>query len=135
MKKKWKQTAAAVLLTMLLYLLLPMLSALLAVKAWADTENLLRPMLLAAGGSSAAGTLFLVRKGKWSVFAAALLTGAGVPLLSMLAGYLTFGSAVMDERRWLLPVAGIVSALLAGLFLGQGKGRKKNVRKGKRKQR
>lgn len=133
MKKKWKQAAAAVLLTMLLYLVLPMLSALLAVNEWADTENLLLPMLIAAGGASAAGTLFLVRKWQWSVFAASLLTGVGVPLLAIFVGYLTFGSVTMDEQRWLLPVMGLIFGLLAGLFLGQGKGRKKGTRRIRRK--
>ena len=93
MKKKWKQVLAALLLTGLLYLAIPMFSALLAVNEWADTEKLLLPMLLAAGLSSAVGTLFLVRRGKWSVFSAALLTGMGVQLLALLVGYLAFGSA------------------------------------------
>lgn len=135
MKKKWKQTAAAVLLTMLLYLLFPMLGALLAVNEWADTENLLLPMLMAAGGSSAVGTLFLVRKGKWSVFSAALLTGVGVQFSALLAGYLIFGSAAMDGQRWLLPVTGLVSGLSAGIFLGQKKGRKKDARRARQKRR
>ncbi len=132
MKKKWKQAAAAVLLTMLLYLTVPMLSALLAVNEWADTERLLLPMLLAAGIAAAAGTLFLVRKGKWSVFSAALMTGGGVPLLAMLVGYLAFGAVSVDGQRWLLPTAGFASAMLAGLLMGQKKGR---ARKGKQKRR
>ena len=132
MKKKWKQAAAAVLLTMLLYLAIPMLSALLAVNEWADTEQLLLPMLLAAAVAAAAGTLFLVRRGKWSVFSAALVTGVGAALLTMLVGYLAFGSASMDGQRWLLPLAGVASAMLAGLFMGQRKGR---ARKGKQKRR
>ena len=132
MKKKWKQAAAAVLLTMLLYLAIPMLSALLAVNEWADTEQLLLPMLLAAAVAAAAGTLFLVRRGKWSVFSAALVTGVGAALLTMLVGHLAFGSATMDGQRWLLPLAGFASAMLAGLFMGQRKGR---ARKGKQKRR
>ncbi len=128
MKKKWKQAAAAMLLTMLLYVTIPMFSALLAVNEWADTEEFLFPALLAAGISAAAGTLFLVRKGKWSVFAAALLTGIGGPLVALLAGYFVFGSANMDGQRWLLPVTAFVSALLAGMFLGQKKGRRKDGR-------
>ncbi len=135
MKKKWKQAVAGVLLTMLIYLTIPMLSALLAVNGWADTEKLLLPVLLAAGISAAVGTLFLVRREKWSVFAAAMLTGVGVPLLAMLAGFVVFGSAAADEQRWLLPVAGLVSAMLAGLFWGKRKGRRKGIRNRKRKQR
>lgn len=133
MKKKWKQTAAGVLLTLLIYLTIPMISAFLAVNEWADTENLLMPVLMAAVVSGAAGGLFLVRKGKWSVFAAALLAGALVPLLAMLVGYLVFGSAGMDGRRWMLPVAGFMSAIVTGLFWGQRKGRRKDSRTGKRK--
>ena len=131
MKKKWKQALAALLLTILMYLTIPMFSALLAVNEWADTEKLLLPMLLAAGLSSAVGTLFLVRRGKWSVFSAALLTGVGVQLLALLVGYLVFGSAALDGQRWLLPLVGFLSALLAGLFMG--KSRKRDGRSGKRR--
>ena len=133
MKKKWKQAAVAVLLTMLLYLMIPMLGALMAVNEWADTERFLFPVLVSAGISAAAGTVFLVRKGKWSVFAAALLTGVGVPLLTMLVGYLVFGAVTLDGQRWLLPVTGFSAALFAGLFWGQRKGRRKAVRNRKRR--
>ena len=135
MKKKWKQAAATVLLTMLLYLMIPMLSALMAVNEWADTESFLVPALLAAGISAGAGTMYLVRRGKWSVFYAALLTGVGVPLLTMLTGYLIFGSASLDGKRWLLPLMGFASAVIAGLLGGQRKGSRKDRRNGKRKHR
>ena len=133
MKKKWKQAAVAVLLTMLLYLMIPMLGALMAVNEWADTEKFLFPALVSAGLSAAAGALFLVRKGKWSVFAAALLTGVGIPVLTMLVGYLVFGAVSLDGQRWLLPVMGFTSALLAGLWRGHRKGRRKDARNRKRR--
>ena len=133
MKKKWKQAAAAMLLTMLLYVTIPMFSALLAVNEWADTEKFLFPALLAAGISAAAGTLFLVRRGKWSVFTAALLTGAGGPLSAISVGYLAFGAVSFAGQRWLLPVTGFASAMFAGLFWGQRKRRRRDARSKKRR--
>lgn len=133
MSGKWKQGALALLISLLLYLTLPMLSALLAVNEWADAEKLLTPLLLSSAVSAAVGTLFLVRRGKWSVFTAALLTGLGTQLLVMLGGYLIFGEVGVDGERWLLPVIAFVAALAAGLFLG--KRGKKNTSGSKRKRR
>ena len=122
MKKKWKQAAAAVLLTMLLYLAIPMLSALLAVNEWADTEQLLLPMLLAAIGviCSIFGTFFVSTKegatqkqllgalSRGTNFSAILIAAAAFPAVYFILG----------AEHWMMYFA-ILAGLLAGVLIGK----------------
>ncbi|MGM9661885.1 MAG: hypothetical protein ACI3WR_02200 [Oscillospiraceae bacterium] len=122
---KGKQWAVGLLLTLLLYALAPLLFAWLAVKGWMDAEGLLLPMALSAALAAAVGGAYLTRRGKLSVFAAALLAGPGAQLIAALVGYLAFGGAEWDGRRWALPVVGFAAALAAGLLSTRRSGERK----------
>lgn len=123
---KGRQRAVGLLLTLLLYGLLPLPLAGLAVRGWTDAEGLLGPMLLSAAVSAAVGGAWLARRGKLSVFLSALLAGPGIQLLAALIGYLAFGGAGWDGGRWLPGAAGFAAALAAGLLATRRAGKRKD---------
>ena len=126
---KGRTAALGFLVSSLLYGVIPMLFAFLAVREWLDPHRLLVPSLLAAALSAAVGTLLLVRKGKWGVLPAALLAGPAVQLAAMLIGYLAFGGVSMEGIRWLMPMVSFVAAVMMGLLFGQRRGGKRSRRK------
>lgn len=129
-----RQGLWAALLCLLTEGALLMLLAWGGAEGWLDAERLLTPLLAAVCLAAVMGAL-LLRRWRWSAFPAAVLTGIGMQLPLLLAGYLLFGGVALDGNRWLLPVAGFAAALAAGLLprgkRPAGKGRKH--RRGKRR--
>lgn len=126
---KQKESAAAFLkgtgMTLLLYILLQMLLALLAVKGALPEKRLFPAQAVTAVLAMLPGGLYAARRSGLGALPAAMLTALSFAILLSLVGLLVYDGVAQTGQTVVLLLAAAAGGLLAGLLGGGGKKKRK----------